>query len=211
MERYNSIHEGLAELKKRNTGNKKVHALLTFQHKNSKMSQDCFLFESVEDAGAQLIKKYDQLKLSNLQRGDIPDAIAARQVAIDAELSEGNPAELGIVAEGHAEEFLISFFDTAVAIVKNIKFVTIYLTHSPCTVNDRKPSHSMPGWPTSCTAKLSKLAADNPQYHFTIVFMEKFGGLAGNDTPQAHLKQLSGDRANLSFININASPPYERA
>jgi hypothetical protein len=210
MEKYGSIHEGLAELNKRNVGNKKVHALLTFQHSNSKASRDCFLFESIEGAASQLIKKYDQLKLSNISRIDMPGAIEARNVAINAELMEGDPDELGVVQEGHAEEFLINYFTTAVAMVKDIKFVTIYVTHSPCTVHDAKPSRSLPGWPKSCTAKLSKLASDHPEYHFSIVFLQKFGMLASNKAPQTMLKQLSGEMVNLSFVDSNATPPYER-
>lgn len=210
MEQFNSVQEGIAELHKRNTGNKKVHALLTFQHNNHKMCKTCFLFESKEDAGAQLIKAYVQLQISNVPRNEMQAAIDARQVAINAELAEGDPAELGVVPEGHAEEFLINYFDTAVAIAEDVKYVTVYLTHSPCTPTDRKPSHSLHGWPLSCTAKFATLAANHPEYFFSIVFLKKFGTLDGNDTPQRTLKTLSGDRANLAFIELKKEPPYER-
>lgn len=210
MEQFDSVHEGIAELHKRNTGNKKVHALLTFQHNNHKLCKICFLFDSKEDAGAQLIKAYDQLKISNVPAHEMQAAIDARQVAINAELAEGDPAELGVVPEGHAEEFLIGYFDTAVAIAQDVKYVTIYLTHSPCTQSDRKPSHSLPGWPKSCTAKFATLAANHPDYSFTIVFLKKFGHLSGNASPQQMLKQLSGARPNLSFVEMRDKPPYER-
>jgi hypothetical protein len=209
MEQFNSVHEGMTELHKRNVGNKKIHALLTFQHNNNKLCKTCFLFDSKEDAGSQLVK-YDRLKINNVPVLEMPAALAARQVAIDAELAEGNLDELGVVQEGHAEEFLIDFFETAVALAQDVKYVTIYITHSPCIPSDRKPSHSLPGWPASCTAKFAKLAADHPKYSFTIAFLKKYGNLQGNDTPQKFLKNLSGDRANLSFIEMKAGPPYER-
>lgn len=210
MEQFDSVQEGMAELRRRNIGNRKVHALLTFQHNNHKLCKTCFLFESKEGARAQLINAYDKLKISNVPRAEMVAAMNARQVALDAELAEGDPAELGVVPDGHAEEFLIDYFETAVSIAQDVKYVTIYLTHSPCTVHDERPSRSRAGGPESCTAKFSQLAANHPTYSFSIVFMEKFGHLVGNDTPQQTLKQLSGVLANLSFVNMQAGPPYER-
>ena len=168
------------------------------------------MFESKEDAGSQLIKAYHQLQIRNVPVNEMSAAIEARQVAINAELTEGDPAELGVVPEGHAEEFLISAFDAAVAIAQDVKYVTIYQTHSPCIPTDRKPSHSLPKWPISCTSKFATLAANHPDYSFTIVFLKKFGNLQGNDTPQKTLKSLSGDMANLSFVEMKDGPPYER-
>jgi len=205
MRKFDSITEGLAAMTELTRIPKKVGALLTFQNTRSKMCQTCFLFESMEDEKAQLIKMYpDSLTISNVAKTQMQAEIDQRNTVMGVVLAGVDHDFLGIQQPGHAEEFLIRGFQTACAQVSDIKFVTIYLTHSPCTVHDQKPSCFLKGFPRSCTSKFNWLAARHEKYHFTVVYWKAFGHLQGSNDSDAKdtLKALSGSRKNLAFMKL---------
>lgn len=201
MERFNSVHEGLAAMKLR-AQNRKVCALLTFQTTGGKMSDAAFLFESFENPIAQLVRANPDLRPVGATPAEVPSYLSARETALSVTLSLFGPVELDIKPHGHAEEFLIRNFHVCCGIVPNIRDVTIYQSQSPCTLQDRAPSDSMPGWPPSCTAKYQQLAAAHPAYHFTICFSNAFGVLAGNGQIEKVLKVASGNLPNLAFAAL---------
>ncbi len=198
---FDSVGEGVEALSEYAKANRRtVFVLLTFQSGGGKLVPTCFLFKSEADAAGQLVANFaDQLRLRGFGRAEMPGALAARDVALRAEVAA--PAGLGIVLEGHAEEFLIQSFDTCcMRVGGDIRFVTLYLSHSPCTPHDGNASRSMSGWPISCTKKLAMLASRYPRYHFSVCFMERFGVLSGSASIETDLKALVGNPPNLAFV-----------
>ena len=206
MKRFDSVHMGLEAMDFVGSQRRKVGALLVFQGENKKLCQTCFLFESKEDEVSQLIYNFqDDLKIQGLAPHEVPNAMAHRQTVIGVVLAGVDHSFLGIEQFGHAEEFLIRNFEMAYSEVSQmwgIKNITIYLSHSPCTVNDTKPSNSLPLWPISCTAKFRHLAQKYPKHFFSIVYRKRFGILQGNDQPDKTLKKLSGNCRNLIFMYL---------
>ncbi len=204
MKKFGSVNDGLQAMKQLvDSQRRKVGALLTFQNQAKKMVDACFLFESVENLDSQLINRYpDPLKISGESRADMPHLLGARQAAIGSVLAVMEPDDLGLEQPGHAEEFLIRNFGAACSQVDDIAYVTIYLSHSPCTTHDAAPSNSLPGQPRSCTAKFQLLAATYPQYHFSVCYWREFGYLEGKGSPETLLKALSGNRGNLAFAKL---------
>lgn len=204
MRRFDSIKEGQAATRSLvSSQNRKVGALLTFQDSSSKLCQTCFLFESVEDEKSQLIKAYpDSLGISGVHKNEMGGILAGRETAMSVILAGVDHGCLGINQHGHAEEFLIRGFDAACGQVGNIKNVVIYLSHSPCTEHDKKPSNSLMGWPKSCVKKLARLAAIKPSYDFSVVYWEAFGSIQGMQGSESEklLGNLSGNAKNLHFI-----------
>lgn len=208
MQAFSSIKDGLAAMKTMtDTHRKKVGALLTFQDTKRKQVDLCFLFQSIEGPDSQLINLYPtDLKIVGEDRADMPHLVSARNTAISSLLNVFDHEDFGIVEHGHAEEFLIREFDAARGEVAKqqhvIENVTIYLSHSPCTVHDAQPSNTLHGWPESCTAKLRALAAAHPGLFFSICYWKQFGALEGSTTAESSLKALSGNLRNLAFAKV---------
>jgi hypothetical protein len=205
MKRFDSIKDGLAAMKQlTESQNKKVGALLTFQNTSKKQVDACFLFESIESPDSQLIGLYPgSLAISGESKADMPHLLSARSTAMSAVLSVMDTADLGIVPHGHAEEFLIENFETCLGQVSDIANVTVYVSHSPCTKIDARPSNTLHGWPASCTAKFAQLASVYSKYHFSVCFWKEFGVLAGKGaTIENDLKKVSGGLSNLAFVKL---------
>jgi len=203
MLRFDAVGEGLNALKVLVASeNKKVGALLSFQHSSKKQCGTCFLFESKENEVAQLLKEYpgEKFNQGEFTLEEMPSALHLRQTALSAAAMVLEMEEVG-----HAEEFLIKGFASALLQVSDVGNVIIYLSHSPCTTSDRAPSNSLPGWPQSCTAKLSKLAGQYPKYSFIVSYYKKYGYLETiKDSREAanFLKNLVKDRSNIGFGEI---------
>jgi hypothetical protein len=207
MQRFASVQAGIDAMRVSVLANKqKVCALLSFQLVDREQTSSCFLFESVEGPAAQLIKLYpDKLTVSGFARADVGLALQARDVAIRAELRESNarsPGSLGEVQHGHAEEFLIDAFVHCAGQVGPFTDVDVYVSHSPCTVFDDRPSDQLVNWPESCTAKFERLAATYPKYEFTVFFFKAFGCLAGKTVPDDRLRSLTAGAPNLDFVSL---------
>jgi len=203
MQKYSSVREGLAAMQQFTLRQRKVGALLTFQDTGSKIVDVCFLFESLEAPVQQLIKKMPDMAIKGEAPEDMPHLLAARNTAMRSAISVLGEEELGLqTPHGHAEEALLRDFDACCGQVKDIRDVTIYLTHSPCTQHDQAPSDNMQGWPPSCTAKFSQLAASHAKWHFSICYSKAFGAMEGNTDAEKALKTLSGGLSNLSFVHL---------
>jgi hypothetical protein len=198
---FDAIGEGLQAMKVLVQANRKVGALLTFQHLNKKQCKTCFLFESKDKPVSQLIKEYgEKFEPGEFQVDEMPDMLRLRETALSVAASA-----LDVEDGGHAEEFLIKSFATAFSQVSEVRAAVIYLSHSPCTTSDRSPSDSLPGWPPSCTAKLSLLASRYPRLSFSVGYYQRFGhleGMRGLEDGAKVLKDLVPDRNNLGFIEL---------
>jgi hypothetical protein len=84
--------------------------------------------------------------------------------------------------EGHAEEHMIVEIARILRQEREIRNALpprgiILNSDTPCTVHDAKPSSSLAGWPRSCTAKLFRLAQENPAIQWSVFYMRRFGAL----------------------------------
>lgn len=204
MKRFNSVHDGLAAMRDLvDTNAKKVGALLTFQKKNKKQGDYCFLFQSMDKAVSQIIKLYpNDLKITGVEKVDMEQAVHARNVVASVAALGVDNEFLGVESPGHAEEHLIRGFADAVREASDIANVIIYVSHSPCCTLDANPSSTLPGYPIGCANKLCRLAADNAGYGFSVVYWKKFGLLEGIPDGAAELNATAGKPNNLTFVEM---------
>lgn len=206
MHRYSTLWDALGHVERIEQQPKAVAALLYFSSGPS-VYPTCgpsYVFEATEDPRVEVKKSlsirtgvapFDDPKFESQKYKDI--FFLAKDVVSQAIANVFVQKGLSVSA-GHAEEWLIHHFNTALAEQSDPRIVTIHVTFNPCTMADRFHSTNLHGWPASCGEKLKELARRHPNLTFSVGFDKGYGAYTGKpEAAEAFLN--TGCPKNLTF------------